>query len=82
MTWLDVSQLTNAREPERLETEPISGKRVTAEACAHHLYLGDAADERRGSPIKCSPAIKRAEDRAALRRGELFATGVALRHAA
>ena len=77
-----MSQLTNARELELLETRPISGKRVTAEACVHPLYLSDAADERRGSLIKCGPAIKRAEDRAALRRGELFATGVAVRHAA
>ena len=34
----------------------------------HHLYFSEADYERRGSFIKCNPAIKRAEDRAALRR--------------
>ena len=77
-----MSQLTTARELELFDTGPISGQRVTAEARVHHLYLSDADHERRFSLIKCSPAIKRAEDRAGLRRGGLFATGVAVRHAA
>ncbi len=66
-TRLHVLHLTTARELALFETGPISGKRITAEACVHHLYFSDADYERRGSLIKCNPAIKTAADRAALR---------------
>lgn len=65
---LHVLHLTTARELALFERGPIAGKRVTAEACVHHLYFSEADYERRGSFIKCNPAIKRAEDRAALRQ--------------
>jgi dihydroorotase len=48
------------------EPGPIDGKRITAEACIHHLMFSDADYEVLGSRIKCNPAIKTAEDRAAL----------------
>ena len=66
-TRLHVLHLTTARELALFEPGPISGKRITAEACVHHLYFSEADYERRGSFIKCNPAIKGAEDRAALR---------------
>jgi dihydroorotase len=63
---LHVLHLTTARELALFSTGPVTGKRITVEVCAHHLYFdeGDYADK--GALIKCNPAIKRAEDRAAL----------------
>lgn len=67
-TRLHVLHLTTARELALFAPGPIGGKQITSEACVHHLYFSEADYERRGSFIKCNPAIKRAEDRAALRR--------------
>ena len=66
-TRLHVLHLTTARELALFEKGPIAVKQITSEACVHHLYFSEADYERRGSFIKCNPAIKRAEDRAALR---------------
>jgi len=67
-TRLHVLHLTTARELALFDVGPISQKRITAEACVHHLYFSEADYERRGSFIKCNPAIKRVEDRDALRK--------------
>ena len=67
-TRLHVLHLTTARELALFAPGPIGGKQITSEACVHHLYFSESDYERRGSFIKCNPAIKRAEDRAALRR--------------
>ncbi|RMG35703.1 MAG: dihydroorotase [Gammaproteobacteria bacterium] len=67
-TRLHVLHLTTARELALFEPGPLEDKRITAEACVHHLYYSDADYERLGSLIKCNPAIKTAEDRAALRQ--------------
>jgi len=66
-TRLHVLHLTTAREMELFEPGPVDGKRITAEACVHHLYFSDADYEQRGTLIKCNPAVKTADDRAALR---------------
>ncbi len=66
---LHVLHLTTARELELFEPGPPDGKRITAEACVHHLYFCDADYETKGSLIKCNPAIKTAADRQALRQG-------------
>ncbi len=47
---------------------PLSEKRITAEACTHHLWFTDADYATRGSRIKWNPAVKTAEDRAAIRQ--------------
>jgi dihydroorotase len=46
---------------------PLSEKRITAEACLHHLWFTDADYAARGSRIKWNPAVKTAADREALR---------------
>lgn len=66
-TRLHVLHLTTARELELFESGPVGDKRITAEACVHHLYFSDADYELRGSLIKCNPAVKTAQDRSALR---------------
>lgn len=37
---------------------PVSKKRITAEACIHHLYFSDRDYERLGSKIKWNPSVK------------------------
>lgn len=65
---LHVLHLTTARELGFFEPGPLKNKRITVEACIHHLMLDEADYETRGSLIKCNPAIKTAADRAALVR--------------
>jgi dihydroorotase len=63
---LHVLHLTTARELELFTAGPAVDKRITAEACVHHLFF-DAGDyDRLGARIKCNPAIKTAADREAL----------------
>ncbi|RTY80783.1 dihydroorotase [Flavobacterium sp. LS1P28] len=45
---------------------PIREKRITAEACIHHLWFSDADYERLGSKIKWNPSIKTEQDRKGL----------------
>jgi dihydroorotase len=45
---------------------PLREKRITAEACVHHLWFDDSDYERLGSRIKCNPAIKEAKHKAAI----------------
>lgn len=65
---LHVLHLTTEIEMDQFEPGPIAGKRITGEVCAHHLYFSDQDYDARGAFIKCNPAIKRVEDRAALRK--------------
>jgi len=47
-------------------TIPLTEKRITAEACVHHLWFDDSDYERLGSRIKCNPAIKDSKHKAAI----------------
>jgi dihydroorotase len=42
---------------------PLSEKRITAEACIHHMWFSDQDYEIKGNLIKWNPAVKTAEDR-------------------
>ena len=46
--------------------KPIREKRITAEACVHHLWFSDADYDRLGSKIKWNPSIKTEQDRKGL----------------
>jgi ribonucleotide reductase alpha subunit len=52
----------------------LKDKKVTAEACIHHLWFTDADYARLGSLIKWNPAVKSAADRAAIRAALLDGT--------
>ncbi len=65
---LHVLHISTEAELEFLTTEEIERKRITAEVCAHHLWWSDEDYARLGSRIKWNPAIKTAQDRAALRQ--------------
>lgn len=45
---------------------PLEKKKITAEACIHHLMFNDADYERLGMLIKWNPAVKTAADQAAI----------------
>ena len=40
----------------------LQEKKITAEACVHHLYFNDSDYQTLGNKIKCNPAIKSADD--------------------
>jgi dihydroorotase len=47
-------------------TKPLKEKRITAEACVHHIWFDKADYEQLGSQIKCNPAIKEARHKRAI----------------
>ncbi len=63
---LNVLHITTAKELSLFEAGPIQNKKITAEACVHHLWFCDQDYEQRGNLIKCNPAIKTRQDRDAL----------------
>ena len=65
---LHVLHISTAKELSLFDgSKPLSEKRITAEACTHHLWFTDADYAERGTHIKWNPAVKTAEDRAAIR---------------
>ncbi|MEA1885944.1 MAG: dihydroorotase [Bacteroidota bacterium] len=66
-TRLHILHLSTAAEVELFDNSiPLSEKRITAEACVHHLWFDDTDYESKGTLIKWNPAIKTAFDRRAL----------------
>ena len=63
---LHVLHITTAKELALFEPGPVEGKRITAEACVHHLWFCDKDYALLGNQIKCNPAIKYQSDRDAL----------------
>ncbi len=45
---------------------PLEEKRITSEVCVHHLHFTADDYERKGNLIKCNPAIKAPNNKAAL----------------
>lgn len=64
-----ISTLTEANLFENLL--PINKKRITAEACVHHLWFSNTDYEKLGSKIKWNPAVKSEEDKNGLLRALL-----------
>lgn len=48
-------------------TLPLSEKKITAEACIHHLWFSDEDYAEKGFLIKWNPAVKTAQDRFSIR---------------
>ena len=48
---------------------PLSEKKITSEACIHHLWFTDSDYEKLGSKIKWNPAIKSKKDQDAIWQG-------------
>ncbi len=64
---LHVLHLSTAREMSLFSAAPVVEKKITAEACVHHLWFTDEDYTRLGARIKWNPAVKSVEDREALR---------------
>ena len=64
---LHVLHLSTAREMSLFSNAPLEEKRITAEACVHHLWFSDVDYDRLVALIKWNPAVKGVEEREALR---------------
>lgn len=64
---LHVFHLSTAREMDLFRNDiPLEKKKITAEACIHHLWFSDEDYDAKGSLIKWNPAVKTATDREGL----------------
>ncbi|MCS7005837.1 MAG: dihydroorotase [Cytophagales bacterium] len=66
-TRLHVLHISTEKELSLFDNQlPLSQKRITAEACIHHLWFSDEDYTTKGNLIKWNPSIKTARDRAAI----------------
>lgn len=65
-TRLHILHISTAKELELFEPGPLENKKITAEACIHHLWFNEKAYGEKGSLVKWNPAIKSEEDRKAI----------------
>jgi len=73
---LHILHISTAIETGLFENQtPLFQKRITSEACVHHLYFNEKDYLPLGNKIKCNPAIKSEEDQhsvfAALKDGRI-----------
>ena len=63
-TRLHILHISTERETHLFSNDvPLAQKRITAEACIHHLWFTDADYETKGNLIKWNPAVKTEADR-------------------
>ncbi|WP_053405909.1 dihydroorotase [Persicobacter sp. CCB-QB2] len=63
-TRLHILHISTAKELELFENQtPLTEKRITAEACVHHLWFSEEDYAKKGTLIKWNPAVKTANDR-------------------
>ncbi|MBL7885043.1 MAG: dihydroorotase [Bacteroidia bacterium] len=66
-TRLHILHISTAKELSLFDnTKPLNEKRITAEACIHHLWFSDEDYKTKGSFIKWNPAVKKGSDRDAI----------------
>lgn len=66
-TRLHILHISTAIETSLFDNSiPLNQKRITAEACIHHLWFSDADYAKKGNWIKWNPAIKSIIDRDAI----------------
>jgi dihydroorotase len=66
-TKLHILHISTAKETELFDNSiPLEKKKITAEACVHHLWFNDADYKRLGTLIKWNPAVKTATDQQAV----------------
>jgi dihydroorotase len=66
-TRLHILHISTARELQLFTNMlPLEDKRITAEVCVHHLHFTADDYEQLGYKIKCNPAIKSPDNKAAL----------------
>ena len=71
-TRLHILHISTAKEVGLFDNKiPLSDKRITAEACVHHLWFNDTDYATKGNFIKWNPAVKTATDQAGILQGLL-----------
>lgn len=71
-TRLHILHISTAKEIALFDAiTPLKDKRITAEACVHHLWFSDQDYATKGNLIKWNPAVKTAADRDAILKGVL-----------
>lgn len=66
-TRLHILHISTAKELGLFDnTVPLSEKKITAEACIHHMWFSESDYKTKGNLIKWNPAVKTAEDRDAI----------------
>lgn len=65
---LHILHISTARELDLFDgNKPLKDKKITSEACIHHLWFTDADYADKGTYIKWNPAVKAQTDRDAIR---------------
>lgn len=71
-TRLHILHISTAKEVELFDnTIPLEQKKITAEACVHHLWFTDKDYAEKGTLIKWNPAVKTEMDRDGVLQGVL-----------
>lgn len=71
-TRLHILHISTAKEIALFDnTLALADKRITAEACVHHLWFNDTDYATKGNFIKWNPAVKTAADQAGILQGLL-----------
>lgn len=71
-TRLHILHISTAKELDLFDgTIPLKEKRITAEACIHHIWFSDEDYKTKGTFIKWNPAVKKVSDRDAILKGLL-----------
>jgi len=66
-TRLHILHISTEKETHLFDNQThLKDKRITAEACIHHLWFSDADYATKGNLIKWNPAVKTANDRAGI----------------
>lgn len=66
-TRLHILHISTAKELELFDNSiPLSEKKITSEACIHHLTFNDSVYAEKGTLPKWNPAVKTEEDRQAV----------------
>jgi dihydroorotase len=64
---LHIAHLTTEKETSLFSADILANKRITAEVSPSHLWFSEQDYATKGNLIKCNPAIKKTQDRSALR---------------
>lgn len=63
-TRLHILHISTEKETHLFTNQlPLGEKRITSEACIHHLWFSDEDYDEKGAFIKWNPAVKKASDR-------------------
>ncbi|MEM8566076.1 MAG: dihydroorotase [Bacteroidota bacterium] len=64
---LHILHISTARELELFDNSvPLSEKKITSEACIHHMWFDNSDYDEKGTLIKWNPAVKTSADREAI----------------